>query len=91
MSANDRCIPLLVWWAVENQATVVRDSVLLAFASPSAWSVALIRDTIVGRLLKRYAAEGTPAGFRSAARIFASARTAVEAQNCSRSSTKVWS
>jgi putative membrane-bound dehydrogenase-like protein len=78
VSANDRCIPLLVWWAVENQATVVRESVLRTFASPSAWSVPLIRDVVVGRLLKRYTAEGTSAGFRAAARIFASAPTAAD-------------
>ncbi len=78
VSAKDPCTPLLVWWAVENQATTVRESALRAFASPSAWDVPLIREMVIGRLLKRYAAEGTPEGFRSAARIFASAPTAAD-------------
>jgi putative membrane-bound dehydrogenase-like protein len=75
VSAHDRWIPLLVWWAVECQATAIPETVTKAFASRAAWNVSLIRDEIIGRLLKRYAAEGTPEGFRSAARIFASAPT----------------
>jgi putative membrane-bound dehydrogenase-like protein len=78
VSAHDRCIPLLVWWAVESQATAIPEAVAKAFASHAAWKNSVIRDVIVGRVLKRYAAEGTPEGFRSAARIFASAPTAAD-------------
>ena len=48
------------------------------FTSQSAWRVPLIREQIVGRLLKRYTAEGSSEGFRLAARIFASAPTAAD-------------
>ncbi len=75
VSARDRCIPLLIWWAVESEALAVRERVLDAFTSPAAWQEPLIREAIPGRLLKRYAAEGSSEGFKSAARIFASAPT----------------
>jgi putative membrane-bound dehydrogenase-like protein len=78
VSAGDRCLPLLVWWAVENQACAVPETAIALFGSQSAWRVALIREQIVRRLLKRYTAEGTSEGFRYAARIFASAPTVAE-------------
>ncbi|HEV8067089.1 MAG TPA: PVC-type heme-binding CxxCH protein [Planctomycetaceae bacterium] len=78
VSAPDRCIPLLVWWAVESQATAIPETVTKALDSHTAWKNSVIRDVIVGRLLKRYAAEGTPGSFRSVARIFASAPTAAD-------------
>ena len=70
VSAKDRCVPLLAWWAVESHATADRPFAVELFASKAAWQTPLIRDVIVGRLLKRYAAEGTPAGFAAAAQIF---------------------
>ncbi len=73
VSAHDRSIPLLAWWAVESHATADRPFAVEMFASKTAWQTPLIRDVIVGRLLKRYAAEGTPAGFAAAAEIFRSA------------------
>ena len=78
LSERDLCIPQLVWWAVEDHATAVREVAVGTFASWDAWRVPLIRKEIVGRLLKRYAAEGRPESFRSAARIFASAPTAAD-------------
>jgi len=78
LSERDPCIPLLVWWAVEDHATAVREVAVGTFASRDAWRVPLIGKEIVGRLLKRYAAEGTPESFRSAGRIFASAPTAAD-------------
>jgi putative heme-binding domain-containing protein len=78
LSARDRCIPLLVWWAVESEATVIRETVTSAFASRAAWTNPFIRDVIIGRLIKRYAAEGTSDDFRAAARLFAAAPTAAD-------------
>jgi putative membrane-bound dehydrogenase-like protein len=75
VSQHDKCVPLLVWWAVENASIAVRETVVDLFASRSAWQVPLIREEIIGRLVKRYAAEGSPEGFRSAARLLASAPT----------------
>ncbi len=73
VSVNDRYIPLLTWWAVESHATADRPFVVQTFASKTASRTPLVRDVIIGRLLKRYAAEGTPDGFAAAAQIFESA------------------
>ncbi|HET6325958.1 MAG TPA: PVC-type heme-binding CxxCH protein [Planctomycetaceae bacterium] len=78
LSERDPCIPLFVWWAVENHATAAREVAVGTFASRDAWRVPLIRKEIVGRLLKRYTAEGTSAGFRLAANVFAAAPTAAD-------------
>ncbi len=78
VSAKDRYIPLLTWWAVESHATADRPFTVETFASKAAWQTPLVRDVIVGRLLKRYAAEGTPAGFAAAAQIFQSAPSKAE-------------
>jgi putative membrane-bound dehydrogenase-like protein len=81
VSVNDRSIPLLVWWAVEKHATVDRSFTVRTFASNSAGGKALVRDVIIGRLLKRFAAEGTSAGFAAAAQIFESAPSKSEARH----------
>lgn len=73
ISQQDRMIPLLVWWAVEHHATADREFAIQTFTSPQAWRAPLVREVILGRLIKRYAAEGTPEGFTAAAAIFASA------------------
>jgi putative membrane-bound dehydrogenase-like protein len=78
VSANDRYIPLLAWWAVESHATADRPFAVETFASKAAWQTPLIRDVIVGRLLKRYAAEGSSEGFAAAAQIFRSAPSQTE-------------
>ncbi len=80
VSVSDRSIPLLVWWTVEKHATVDRSFTIRTFASRSAWGKAVVRDVIIGRLLKRFAAEGTSAGFAAAAQIFESAPSKAEAR-----------
>lgn len=73
LSAKDRCIPLLVWWGVEAYAEADRGFVIAEFASDRAWQTPLIRDVIVERLIKRYAAEGTASSFAAAAAIYRTA------------------
>jgi putative membrane-bound dehydrogenase-like protein len=73
VSSKDRSIPLLTWWAVESHATADRAFVVQTFTTKSAWQTRLIREVIIGRLLKRYLAEGTPEGFAAAAQVFRSA------------------
>jgi putative membrane-bound dehydrogenase-like protein len=76
--ANDPYIPLLLWWALERHAIPSRDRIVGFFSSRRAWDSPLIRETIEERLLRRYAAEGTQEGFRSCARLVASAPSARE-------------
>lgn len=71
--ANDPYIPLLLWWALERHALSAREKVVDFYTSKTAWDAPLIRATIQGRLLRRYAAEGSEAGFAACARLLVSA------------------
>jgi putative membrane-bound dehydrogenase-like protein len=70
---GDAHIPLLVWWAVEQHAISSLDQVVDLFASPKAWEASFTRDVILGRLIRRYAAEGTQAASGACLRLLASA------------------
>jgi putative membrane-bound dehydrogenase-like protein len=76
--AKDPYVPLLLWWAVERHALEARERVVAFFGSRTAWAAPVVREAIVGRLLRRYAAEGGEAGFRDCARLLASAPTAAD-------------
>lgn len=70
---GDPHIPLLVWWAVERHALADPDMTLRLFASPDAWRMPMIREGLVGRLMRRFAGEGSDAGYAACARLFESA------------------
>ena len=57
--ADDRYVPLLLWWAIESKAVTDRDGVLALLESDSAWSAPLARGHLVERLARRYAADRT--------------------------------
>jgi putative membrane-bound dehydrogenase-like protein len=78
LDAADPHIPLLLWWAVEHHAVPARNAVLGLFASAEAWQTPLTREVILGRLTRRYAAEGTVAGYQACARLLASAPSDAE-------------
>lgn len=61
--AADPQLPLLLWWAVEDKAVSDRSQVLAMFDDAAVWSRPLVRDTIVERLVRRYAGEGPPEGW----------------------------
>ncbi len=69
----DPHIPLLLWWAIEEQAVSQREAVLAQFASPQAWKLPLVSEKIVPRLIRRYAAVGDDAGYAACARLLESA------------------
>jgi putative heme-binding domain-containing protein len=71
--ANDPFVPLLLWWAVERHAIAARGPIVAMFTRSGAWQRALARDTIIERLVRRYAAEGTPEGEVACARLLAAA------------------
>jgi putative membrane-bound dehydrogenase-like protein len=73
LDGHDPHIPLLLWWVVEEHAVTAREQVLEAFCSADAWRQPLVRDAILGRLMRRYAAEGGQAGFTACARLLAAA------------------
>jgi len=66
---DDPCIPLLTWWAIEYHAISSVEEVLAAFTDSEAWRLPLIRDFILGRLMRRFAGGGSSAGFAACARL----------------------
>lgn len=55
---RDPHIPLLTWWALEAKAESHRDAILRLFADGSLWSRALVQQTILERLMQRWAMAG---------------------------------
>src|SRR5262249_35068939 len=76
LDGKDPHIPLLLWWAVEAHAVAGREQVLEAFATAEAWRSPLVRDVILERLMRRYAAEGGEAGYEAGARLVGGAPAA---------------
>jgi putative heme-binding domain-containing protein len=74
----DPHLPLLLWWALERHAVAALDDVVSFFASKRAWRSALARQALLPRLVRRLAAEGTPAGLTGCARLLGSAPSAGE-------------
>lgn len=75
---SDPSLPLLWWWAVERHSVSGREEVMKRFVRPSAWSSRLSRETLLPRLMRRYAAEGTNAGFECCLRLLKSAPSDAE-------------
>jgi putative membrane-bound dehydrogenase-like protein len=69
LDGKDPHLPLLLWWAVEEHAVAAREQVLAAFGTAEAWQQPLVRDAILERLMRRYAAEGGEAGYGACARL----------------------
>jgi putative heme-binding domain-containing protein len=70
---DDPHLPLLLWWAVERHTIAGGDHAIALFTAPDAWRSAMIRSTIQGPLVRRYALEASPAGEEACARLLASA------------------
>ena len=70
---SDPFMPLLWWWAVERHSVSGREEVLKRFTRPTLWKSTLGRDLLLPKLIRRYAAEATPAGLDAAARLLAAA------------------
>jgi putative membrane-bound dehydrogenase-like protein len=66
---DDTFIPLLIWWAIESKAISDTDQVLRLAEPSDVWGLPLVRQFITQRLARRFVAEGTDAGFASAAQL----------------------
>jgi putative membrane-bound dehydrogenase-like protein len=55
---QDIHIPLLLWWALEAKADSDRDAVLELFEDSKFWTLPLVRDHILHRVMRRYAMAG---------------------------------
>lgn len=75
----DPFIPLLWWWAVERHSTSTdngvdgRGEVMKRFVRPSLWKSKLGRETLLPRLMRRYAARGTPTDHESCLKLIQAA------------------
>jgi putative membrane-bound dehydrogenase-like protein len=78
LDGGDTYLPLLLWWAVEQHALAGREPILEFVTAPAAWKNALVRDAVLPRLMRRYAAEGAPGGFTACARLLGCAPGAAE-------------
>jgi putative membrane-bound dehydrogenase-like protein len=70
LDRDDPCVPLLLWWAVESKALSHTERLLTFFAAPRASQNAAIRENALS-LIRRYAAEGTRAGYDACVRLLA--------------------
>ena len=73
--AADTLVPWLLWWGLVDHSVTGRDAVLQQFAAPNGWSTRLLREN-QSRLMRRYAAEGTVAGYTACARLYDAAPAA---------------
>ena len=73
--AQDIHQPLLIWWALEAQATTDgRDQILPAIlAEKEAWARPLVRQHLTERLMKRFALSGTRGELMAAAALLRNA------------------
>ena len=70
---DDSRLPLLWWWAVERHSVEGRDEVLRRFLRPSLWKSKLGRETLLTRLIRRYAAEANQAGLDAVVQLLKAA------------------
>ncbi|MCA1684440.1 MAG: hypothetical protein LC745_00335 [Planctomycetia bacterium] len=70
LDRDDPFIPLMLWWAVEARALTDADRLIPFFGSREAWNDSGRRENGL-RLVRRYAAEGTAAGYDACARLLA--------------------
>src|SRR5690606_7805843 len=58
--ASDPRQPLMVWWALEAHAAHARAGVLALLDERALWDKPLVRDHLLERCMRRYAAAGQP-------------------------------
>jgi putative membrane-bound dehydrogenase-like protein len=57
--AGDIHQPLLLWWAVEAKCETDRELVMALLADRSLWDTKIVKEHLLERLMRRYAASGT--------------------------------
>jgi putative heme-binding domain-containing protein len=62
-------LPLLLWWAIESKCDSDREAVLALFADSTLWDTVLVREHILERLMRRFAAAGTRKDLLTCARL----------------------
>ena len=76
--ANDKHIPLLLWWALESKCASDREAVLKMLDDHALWQTPIVSRFITSRLGRRYAAERSEMNLETCARLLALAPTACD-------------
>ncbi len=64
---QDLYIPMLLWWAVEDQAVLGRAQILEWFKEPTFWQKTMVRQNILERIARRWVSQGTEADWNACA------------------------
>jgi putative membrane-bound dehydrogenase-like protein len=73
--ARDSYIPLMCWWTIESHADSDRDRVMAMLDEGAAWKSATLRQTILPRLMRRFATVGKHADFLACSKLLRAAPT----------------
>ncbi len=68
--ANDIHVPLLLWWAIEVHCAKDRDKVLDMMRESSLWRAKMVEETILPRLMKRFAMAGSQKDYQTCVELF---------------------
>lgn len=59
-AARDNRLPLMLWWAIESQVTIDPDAAVSWWTSDTQrWGVAVVRNELAEKMMRRFAAAGT--------------------------------
>jgi len=67
--ATDPYVPLLCWWTIESHCDAHRNQVMALLDDKQAWDRALVKQHILARLMRRFAAKGTHADYLACGRL----------------------
>jgi putative heme-binding domain-containing protein len=76
----DPHLPLLIWWGIEAKADTDRQAVLGLLRDPGFWDEPLVRQHLIERLMRRYAATGLRRDLATAAELLKLAPSPTHAQ-----------
>ena len=68
--AGDIHVPLLLWWAIETHCAKDREKVLDMFRESSLWRAKIVEETILLRLMKRFAMAGSQRDYQTCVDLF---------------------
>ncbi len=66
---DDLHMPLLDWWVIEDKAESDRELVMKLFAEPGLWKLPMTRETVLSRIMRRYAMAGGRQNYETCARL----------------------
>ncbi len=68
--SGDPDIPLQIWWVLESKAESDRDGIVSLFKDKSFWSIPIVKEVVLSRLMQRYILPGGKDNYEVARRLF---------------------